>query len=194
MSWNGRGYNLVHADDCTTRTAERPRPVPLRNARENCCVRERYQPARRRRSQHAGASAVANRLRLGAGLQRLVRYFHQRSLRRAARAFLFCGVGHHTGIRRPARLFYGRFEKHVRPAWQSNALLARLFAVSQYIGSLPSAPVSFGAPPTAVPGGGAIGPTPLPSSGSGVFPNGVPRGGNGFGVHPGSRIVRQSVL
>ena len=67
-------------------------------------------------------------------------------------------------------------------------------AYSQYIGSLPSAPVSFGAPPIAVAGGGASGPAPLPSSGSGVFPNGVPRGGNGFGIHPGSRIVRQSLL
>src|SRR5882762_11981539 len=67
-------------------------------------------------------------------------------------------------------------------------------AYSQYIGSLPSAPVSFGAPPTAVAGGGATGPAPLPSSGSGVFPNGVPRSGNGFGIHPGSRITRQSVL
>jgi hypothetical protein len=67
-------------------------------------------------------------------------------------------------------------------------------AYSQYIGSLPSAPVSFGAPPTAVAGGGTTGPAPLPSSGSGVFPNGVPRGGNGFGLHPGSRIVRQTVL
>jgi len=67
-------------------------------------------------------------------------------------------------------------------------------AYSQYIGSLPSAPVSFGAPPIAVAGGGATGPAPLPSSGSGVFPNGVPRGGNGFGVHPGSRIARQALL
>jgi hypothetical protein len=67
-------------------------------------------------------------------------------------------------------------------------------AYSQYIGSLPSATVSFGAPPLAVAGGGATGPAPQPSTGSGVFPNGVPRGGNGFGIHPGSRIVRQSVL
>src|SRR5438552_12605361 len=65
---------------------------------------------------------------------------------------------------------------------------------SQYIGSLPSAPVSFGAPPIAVAGGGITGPAPQPSSGSGVFPNGVPRGGNGFGIHPGSRIARQTVL
>src|SRR2546428_5667883 len=60
-------------------------------------------------------------------------------------------------------------------------------AFSQYIGSLPSAPVSFGAPPIAVPGGGATGPAPLPSPGSGAFPNRVPRGGNGFGLHPGPR-------
>jgi hypothetical protein len=67
-------------------------------------------------------------------------------------------------------------------------------AYSQYVGSLPSAPVTFGAPPIAVAGGGSSGPAPLPSSGSGVFPNGVPRGGNGFGIHPGSRITRQTVL
>jgi hypothetical protein len=67
-------------------------------------------------------------------------------------------------------------------------------AYSQYIGSLPSAPVTFGSPPVPVTGGGASGPAPLPSSGSGVFVNGVPRGGNGFGINPGSRIIRQSLL
>ncbi|HXL23032.1 MAG TPA: hypothetical protein VOA78_11240 [Candidatus Dormibacteraeota bacterium] len=66
-------------------------------------------------------------------------------------------------------------------------------AYSQYIGSLPSAPVTFGAPPTPVAGGGAAGPAPLPSTGSGAFPNGVPRGGNGFGLHPGSRIARLTI-
>src|SRR5947208_4355356 len=39
-------------------------------------------------------------------------------------------------------------------------------AYSQYVGSLPSAPVTFGTPPTA--GGGASGPAPLPSQGSGA--------------------------
>lgn len=67
-------------------------------------------------------------------------------------------------------------------------------AYSQYVGSLPSAPVSFGSPPIAVAGGGSSGPAPLPSAGSGVFSNGVPRGGNGFGANPGSRILRQSIL
>ena len=67
-------------------------------------------------------------------------------------------------------------------------------AYSQYIGSLPSAPVAFGSPPTAVIGGGASGPAPQPSTGSGVFPNGVARSGNGFGVHPGSRVLRQTIL
>src|SRR5271165_6567409 len=43
-------------------------------------------------------------------------------------------------------------------------------AYSQYVGSLPSAPITFGAPPTAVAGGGTTGPAPLPSSGSGVLP------------------------
>jgi hypothetical protein len=65
---------------------------------------------------------------------------------------------------------------------------------SQYIGSLPSSPVSFGAPPIAVVGGGSAGPAPQPSSGSGALPNGLLRGGNGFGVNPGSRIVKQSLL
>jgi hypothetical protein len=67
-------------------------------------------------------------------------------------------------------------------------------AYSQYIGSLPSSPVSFGSPPTAVVGGGLTGPTPLPSTGSGTLPNGLVRGGNGFGVNPGSRVTRQSIL
>jgi hypothetical protein len=65
---------------------------------------------------------------------------------------------------------------------------------SQYIGSMPSAPVTFGGPATPVTGGGSSGPAPLPSSGSGALPNGLLRGGNGFGVHPGSRIPRQGFL
>src|SRR5580700_11131515 len=65
---------------------------------------------------------------------------------------------------------------------------------SQYIGSLPSAPVTFGSPPTAVAGGGSSGPAPLPSSGSGALPNGLLRGGNGFGVVPGARVAKQAVL
>ncbi|HEY2460440.1 MAG TPA: hypothetical protein VGI16_06520 [Candidatus Acidoferrum sp.] len=65
---------------------------------------------------------------------------------------------------------------------------------SQYIGSQTSAPISFGAPATAVVGGGASGPAPQASSGSGALPNGAVRGGNGFGVNLGSRIVKQTVL
>src|SRR5216684_2040483 len=67
-------------------------------------------------------------------------------------------------------------------------------AYSQYIGSLPSTPVTFGAPPIVVAGGGSAGPAPLPSSGSGVLPNSILRGGNGFGVNPGSRVVRDTLL
>ncbi len=67
-------------------------------------------------------------------------------------------------------------------------------AYSQYIGSQPSAPVTFGNPPSAIAGGGPSGPAPLPSQGSGALPNGLPRGGNGFGIHAGSRVVRQSLL
>lgn len=65
-------------------------------------------------------------------------------------------------------------------------------AYSQYIGSYPSAPVSFGAPPTAVTGGGTSGPAPLPSSGSGALPNGIFRSANGFGTPPGARIPKPS--
>jgi hypothetical protein len=67
-------------------------------------------------------------------------------------------------------------------------------AYSQYIGSMPSAPVSFGSPPTAVVGGGTAGPAPLPSTGSGTLPNGLVRGGNGFGINTGARITRPTVL
>ena len=61
-------------------------------------------------------------------------------------------------------------------------------AYSQYIGSLASTPVAFGTPPTAVAGGGASGPAPQPSQGSGAAPSGKVRGGNGFGTSPGSRV------
>jgi hypothetical protein len=67
-------------------------------------------------------------------------------------------------------------------------------AYSQYIGSLPSTPVTFGTPSTAVIGGGTRSPTPQPSQGSGALPNGQVRGGNGFGANPGSRIPRQTTL
>jgi hypothetical protein len=53
-------------------------------------------------------------------------------------------------------------------------------AYSQYLGSAPSAPVTFGTPPTAVSGGGtATGPQMQPSSGSGTAAGN--EGGSGFG-------------
>lgn len=63
-------------------------------------------------------------------------------------------------------------------------------AYSQYLGSSPSTPVTFGTPPTAVTGGGSTGPTPLASAGSGVLANGNVTGGNGFGVPTGARITK----
>lgn len=51
---------------------------------------------------------------------------------------------------------------------------------SQYIGSMPSAPVTFGSPPTTVVGGGSAGPTLQPSSGSGTATG--QQGGSGFGI------------
>jgi hypothetical protein len=67
-------------------------------------------------------------------------------------------------------------------------------AYSQYIGSLPSSPIAFGTPPIAIAGGGASGPAPQPSQGSGASPSGKVRGGNGFGANPGSRVPRQVTL
>jgi hypothetical protein len=67
-------------------------------------------------------------------------------------------------------------------------------AFSQYIGSMPSSPLTFGSPPTAVVGGGSVGPTPQPSKGSGALPNGQLRGGNGFGTNAGARITKLSPL
>jgi hypothetical protein len=64
-------------------------------------------------------------------------------------------------------------------------------AFSQYIGSLASTPIAFGTPPTAVVGGGANGPAPQPTQGSGTLANGQPRAGNGFGGNSGARIPRQ---
>src|SRR5437899_4490382 len=63
-------------------------------------------------------------------------------------------------------------------------------AYSQYIGSLPSAPVSFGAPPIAVAGGGITCPAPQPFSCSGVFPNGVPPVRTRFGNQHSHRCAR----
>jgi len=65
-------------------------------------------------------------------------------------------------------------------------------AYSQYVGSLPSTPISFGTPPAAVTGGGASGPTPLSSSGSGAANHGKLRGGNGFGLPAGARINKET--
>src|SRR5579863_7924928 len=67
-------------------------------------------------------------------------------------------------------------------------------AYSQFVGLLGLVPVTFGSPATGVVGGGTAGPAPLPSSGSGALPNGLLRGGNGFGVVPGARVVKQTVL
>ena len=63
-------------------------------------------------------------------------------------------------------------------------------AYSQYVGSSPSTPVTYGTPAIAVSGGGASGPAPLASSGSGTPANGLMRGGNGFGVPVGARSVK----
>ena len=53
---------------------------------------------------------------------------------------------------------------------------------SQYLGSQPSQPVTFGNPATAVTGGGtSAGPAPQPSMGSGTATGDGQQGGSGFG-------------
>jgi hypothetical protein len=52
-------------------------------------------------------------------------------------------------------------------------------AYSQYLGSLPSPPVTYGSPPSAVTGGGSSGPALAPSAGSGTAK--AQQGGSGFG-------------
>lgn len=54
-------------------------------------------------------------------------------------------------------------------------------AYSQYLGSAPSTPVAFGAPPSAVVGGGSAGPALQSSSGSGTAAGTGQQGGSGFG-------------
>jgi hypothetical protein len=67
-------------------------------------------------------------------------------------------------------------------------------AYSQHLGSNPSAPVTFGNPPIAVTGGGASGPPPFPSSGSGLLSGSPVRGGNGFGIVGGERSFGPQLL
>jgi len=73
---------------------------------------------------------------------------------------------HFLGCSRNARLALGNLTLYWR-------------AYSQYLGSLPSPPVTFGSPPTAVVGGGSAGPALAPSSGSGTAK--AQQGGSGFG-------------
>ena len=71
-----------------------------------------------------------------------------------------------------------------RATWGNQTLYFR--AYSQYPTSSPSATVYFGpsAAPTAVVGGGAAGPTPQASTGSGTASNNGQSGGAGFGYEP----------
>lgn len=54
-------------------------------------------------------------------------------------------------------------------------------AYSQYSGSDPSQPTTFGNPPAAVTGGGSSGPAQQASAGSGTAPGTGQQGGSGFG-------------
>jgi len=78
---------------------------------------------------------------------------------------------------RPYVYFLGS-SRNYRVALGNQTLYWR--AYSQYLGSDPSAPVTFGTPPAAVTGGGSTaGPALQPSQGSGTGPGTA--GGSGFG-------------
>ncbi len=82
------------------------------------------------------------------------------------------------GPTRNARVFLG----NVMLYWR---------AYSQYVGSNPSKPVTFGTPPAAVAGGGTLsGPAQQPSQGSGTASG--EQGGSGFGLNPRSPRLEQS--
>jgi hypothetical protein len=77
------------------------------------------------------------------------------------------------------RVYFLGSSRNLRLALGNQTLYWR--AYSQYMGSDPSEPVAFGAPPTAVTGGGATaGPQMQASSGSGTASG--TEGGSGFGV------------
>ena len=77
------------------------------------------------------------------------------------------------------RVYFLGSSRNLRVALGNVTLYWR--AYSQYMGSLPSAPVTFGSPATGVAGGGAsTGPALQTSSGSGTATG--QQGGSGFGV------------
>jgi hypothetical protein len=76
------------------------------------------------------------------------------------------------------RVYFLGSSRNLRVALGNQTLYWR--AYSQYLGSDPSEPVAFGAPPASVSGGGtATGPAMQPSSGSGTASGN--EGGSGFG-------------
>ena len=76
------------------------------------------------------------------------------------------------------RVWFMSSSRNLRVALRNLTLYWRGY--SQYIGSTPSVPVTFGSPPTAVAGGGSAGPAPQPSAGSGTATG--QQGGSGFGT------------
>jgi hypothetical protein len=78
------------------------------------------------------------------------------------------------------RVYFLGCSRNLRIALGNRTLYWRGY--SQYIGSLPSPPVTFGSPPAALTGGGSAGPALQPSSGSGTAT--AQQGGSGFGINP----------
>jgi hypothetical protein len=76
------------------------------------------------------------------------------------------------------RVYFMGSSRNLRVALGNLTLYWR--AYSQYLGSAPSSPVTFGTPPTAVAGGGSAGPALQASSGSGTATG--QQGGSGFGI------------
>jgi hypothetical protein len=76
------------------------------------------------------------------------------------------------------RVYFMGASRNLRVALGNVTLYWRGY--SQYIGSAPSGPVTFGSPASAVAGGGSAGPALQASSGSGTATG--QQGGSGFGV------------
>src|SRR5467141_294354 len=152
--WNSFLRSL-DADRSTTRAAEGPRPVPLRNAGENVSSVNAT-------SQRAGVDpstpAPAPTPIASVSVQASNGWFDiSIADPSAARPGLFYFAESDTTPAFAApRVYFMGASRNLYVQLGNQTLYWR--AYSQYIGSLPSAPVTFGAPPIAVAGGGSTGP------------------------------------
>jgi hypothetical protein len=128
-----------HANHRSNRPAERPRPVSLRNAHENCRRRQRRQPKRRRGLQHALARAAAP---IASVMVQAANSWFDISITDPAQTrpglFYFAESDTTAAFGAPRVYFLGA-SRNLYTQLGNQTLYWR--AYSQYVGSLPSAPV-----------------------------------------------------